>query len=162
MSSARGARSDLIKQGLAAHCQGLYNVANASFQESRDLRFISGSESSSGDMPDETLTLWLALSKARKIHILKFSADSSWDRAWELAEPFGLRICYLSRSAGLCDIMQGCLDACLLAQIFLYVGDRPHAQHVLDLVLKRLLKLKGPYSSEYQGAVILMAEILYS
>lgn len=162
-------RLGLTTRGKAFYSKGLFSDALNCFQDARAMGsvFPSDIDPVSDAMADERLMLWLSLAKVRARRNSRRSKSTDSKLYFGSAR---LEVARLRSSAATVD---DCVNACLLAQIYIYLSDLSKAEAVCDAALDRLGELRSatpnsrPNQSsylehQYQYAILVMVEILYS
>lgn len=150
-------RSELTKRGKIFYSKGSFSVAVSCFQEAKSMGTVRASNlDPRGDaMTDERL---------------KHSRRSKSNKSKLYLGSGRLDVAHLRSSAA---TIHDCANACILAQIHIYLRDLSQAEAVCDAALDRLKELRNtvldatPLRSsyleyQYQYTIIVMVKILYS
>ena len=162
-------RSELTERGKTFYSTGSFSVAVSCFQEAKLMGTVRSSDLDplGNDITDERLMLWLSLAQVRA---RKYSQKSKSQKSKLYLGSGRLDVARLRSSAA---TIHDCSNACILAQIHIYLRDLSQAEAVCDAALDRLEELRNtvldptPLQSsyleyQYQYAIIVMVKILYS
>ena len=125
-------RSELTKRGKTFYSKGSFLVAASCFQEAKLMGTVRSSDLDPlGDaMTDERLMLWLSLAQVRA---RKYSRKSKSSKSKLYLGSGRLDNAHLHSSAA---TIHDCANACILAQIHIYLRDLSQAEAVCDAALE--------------------------